>query len=75
MFGGEKFVAIIGHLSLAKDMKTALQDDDEEPEASTSTGEPGAPAVKKVLTPEEKAKKDEKNQRIIAQVHKALGTN
>lgn len=61
MFGGEKFVPIIGHLSLARDMKTALQED-EDGEATTSTGQ------KKIMSPEEKAKKDEKNQKVIAEV-------
>lgn len=61
MFGGDKFVPIIGHLSLARDMKTALQEDDDG-EASTSTGQ------KKIMSPEEKAKKDEKNQKVIAEV-------
>ena len=61
MFGGEKFVPIIGHLSLARDMKTALQEDDDG-EATTSTGQ------KKIMSPEDKAKKDEKNQKVIAEV-------
>lgn len=62
MFGGEKFVPIIGHLSLARDMKTALQEDDEGGEATSSTGQ------KKILSNEEKIKKDEKNQKVIAEV-------
>ena len=64
MFGGEKFVPIIGHLSLARDMKTALQEDDESGDAtsSSSTGQ------KKILSQEEKARKDEKNQKVIAEV-------
>ncbi len=62
MFGGEKFVPIIGHLSLARDMKTALQEDDEGGDATSSTGQ------KKILSQEEKAKKDEKNQKVIAEV-------
>ena len=61
MFGGDKFVPIIGHLSLARDMKTALQED-EDGEATTSPGQ------KKILSPEEKLKKDEKNQKLIAEV-------
>jgi len=61
MFGGEKFVPIIGHLSLARDMKTALQED-EGGEATSSTGQ------KKILSAEEKIKKDEKNQKVIAEV-------
>lgn len=61
MFGGEKFVPIIGNLSLARDMKTALQEDGGG-EATSPTGQ------KKILSPEEKAKKDEKNQKVIAEV-------
>ena len=61
MFGGDKFVPIIGHLSLARDMKTALQED-EDGEATTSTGQ------KKIMSSEEKAQKDEKNQKVIAEV-------
>jgi hypothetical protein len=61
MFGGEKFVPIIGHLSLARDMKTALQEDDGE-EVTSPTGQ------KKIMSQEEKVKKDEKNQKLIAEV-------
>jgi len=61
MFGGEKFVPIIGHLSLARDMKTALQED-EGGEATSPTGQ------KRILSQEEKVKKDEKNQKVIAEV-------
>jgi len=61
MFGGEKFVPIIGHLSLARDMKTALQED-EGGEATSSTGQ------KKIMSQDEKIRKDEKNQKVIAEV-------
>lgn len=60
IFGGEKFVPIFGHISLARDMKTALQEDDEEPETNP-TGQ------KRILSPEEKAKKLQKEQTVLAQ--------
>jgi hypothetical protein len=46
-------------------MKTALQEDNEEPEA-------GPPGQKKILSPEEKAKKLQKEQTILAQVFPSL---
>lgn len=61
IFGGEKFIPIFGHISLAKDMKTALQEEEE-------GEEPGKPGQKKTLSPEEKAKKLQKEQAVLAQV-------
>lgn len=69
IFGGEKFVPIFGHISLARDMKTALQEDDDDQGTVASTSAPGsngAPA-KKVLSPEEKAKKLQREQKILAE--------
>ena len=65
LFGGEKFVPIIGHISLGRDMKTALQEDRDE----TATAD-GPKRVKsgKDMTPEEKAKKDEKSRKEAAAV-------
>ncbi|KAG8772214.1 hypothetical protein FRC16_005724, partial [Serendipita sp. 398] len=37
IFGGEKFVSIFGHISLARDMKTALQEEDEDESANNSS--------------------------------------
>ncbi|KAF8335414.1 X-domain of DnaJ-containing-domain-containing protein [Cantharellus anzutake] len=62
IFGGERFVPIIGDISLGRDMKAALQEADEA-EAS-GQGKKG----KEALTPEEKAKKEEKDKRIAAEV-------
>ena len=62
IFGGDRFVPIIGDISLGKDMKAALQEADE----AEATGEKGK--SKEALTPEEKAKKEEKEKRIAAEV-------
>ena len=66
LFGGEKFVPIIGHISLGRDMKTALQED----HGDDGAGGDGPKRVKngKDMTPEEKAKKDEKNRKEAAAV-------
>lgn len=66
MFGGERFLPIIGHLSLAKDMKAALQEADEE-------GEENKPVQRdskgrEILSPEEKAKREEKARKVAAEV-------
>ena len=63
MFGGERFAPIIGKISLAHDMKTALQEADE-----------AEPVVKRdakgreIISPEEKARRDEKQRRISMEV-------
>ncbi|TFK64456.1 DnaJ-domain-containing protein [Pluteus cervinus] len=72
IFGGEKFVPIIGHISLAKDMKAALQEADEEGE-DTGGGSNTTGRIKdgKVLSEEEKAKKDEKDRKKADEKAKA----
>ncbi|EKM51214.1 uncharacterized protein PHACADRAFT_263235 [Phanerochaete carnosa HHB-10118-sp] len=65
MFGGERFIPIIGHISLAKDMKAALQEADEE-------GEENRPVQRdakgrEIVSPEEKAKRDEKARKVAAE--------
>ncbi|KIM37419.1 hypothetical protein M413DRAFT_77118 [Hebeloma cylindrosporum] len=65
IFGGERFVPIIGNISLARDMKTALQEA-EDAEADGEAETDGKPRLKdakgrEILSPEEKAKKDEKD--------------
>lgn len=67
MFGGERFVPIIGHISLAKDMKTAMQEADDLTEV-----EGGKPVLrdakgKEILSPEEKARREEKQRKISAE--------
>ncbi len=67
IFGGERFVPIIGHISLAKDMKTALQEADEEAEGESGTVQRDAKG-REILSPEEKARKDEKARKVSAEV-------
>jgi len=67
MFGGERFAPIIGQISLAKDMKSALQ------EVEEGEGEDGQEVKrdakgKEILSPEEKARRDEKERKAAAEV-------
>ncbi|KAJ8592756.1 DnaJ-domain-containing protein [Rhizopogon salebrosus TDB-379] len=67
MFGGERFAPIIGQISLAKDMKSALQDVDE------AEGEDGQEVKrdakgKEIISEEEKARRDEKEKKVTAEV-------
>ncbi|KAJ4488950.1 X-domain of DnaJ-containing-domain-containing protein [Lentinula edodes] len=72
IFGGERFVGVIGHISLAKDMKAALQEAEEEAEEGKD-GSDGAARIRDgkgerlVLSEEEKAKKEEKNRKKAAE--------
>ena len=60
IFGGDKFLPIIGQISLARDMKSALQ------EAEEASDEPGEKAKvldakgREVISPEERARREEK---------------
>jgi DnaJ-class molecular chaperone len=65
IFGGERFAPIIGEISLARDMKSAMQEAEDAEEESN-------PGKKKILSPEEKAKKDEKDRVRFAQASLAL---
>lgn len=72
IFGGERFVSIIGNISLARDMKTALQEaEDAEADGGENDGRLRLKDAKgrEILTPEEKAKKEEK-ERIKAEKDK-----
>jgi len=72
IFGGERFVSIIGNISLARDMKTALQEaEDAEADGPENDGRLRLKDAKgrEILTPEEKAKKEEK-ERIKAEKDK-----
>ncbi|KAF9003985.1 X-domain of DnaJ-containing-domain-containing protein [Cyathus striatus] len=61
IFGGEKFVPIIGHISLARDMKSALQEAEDAEEQQEEQKEVKKDAKgREILSPEEKAKKEEK---------------
>ncbi|KAK0533747.1 DnaJ-like protein [Tilletia horrida] len=86
LFGGERFVDIIGVISIGKDMKEALQKDSEELEreanepsgsgtgSDVATGN-GTPAKgtdgKPTLTPEQKAAKEEKEKKANEERAKA----
>ena len=63
IFGGERFVPIIGNISLAKDMKSALQEAEESEEVEDDNGKPKLKDAKgrEILSPEERAKKEEKD--------------
>ncbi|KAG8913620.1 hypothetical protein FRC00_001985 [Tulasnella sp. 408] len=74
IFGGDRFVPIIGEISLGKEMKEALQqaEEAEEEEASATTIEGSTPVQrdskgKPILSPEQKAKKLEKEKKIAAE--------
>ena len=66
IFGGEKFVPIIGHISLGKDMKTALQEA-EEAEGNEDKVQRDAKG-REILSDEEKAKRNEKEKKAAAEV-------
>ena len=76
IFGGERFAPLIGQLSLARDMKSALQEADE------AAGEGAAPVARdakgrEIISPEEKARRDEKTRKAAAEVrvHHSRGAN
>ncbi|KZV63053.1 DnaJ-domain-containing protein [Peniophora sp. CONT] len=63
MFGGDRFLPIIGNISLAHDMKAALQEaDDLETDKPVQRDAKG----REILSPEEKARKDAKQREISA---------
>ncbi|KAG8911514.1 hypothetical protein FRC01_005674 [Tulasnella sp. 417] len=74
IFGGDRFVPIIGEISLGKEMKEALQqaEEAEEEESSANTIEGSTPVHrdskgKPILSPEQRAKKLEKEKKIAAE--------
>lgn len=70
IFGGEKFVPFIGHISLAKDMKAALQEADEL-EANANDRKILRDAKgREIISPEEKARREEKQRKASAEVTK-----
>lgn len=62
LFGGERFLDIIGSLSLGTEMKSAMQEDDDEEDAtpSTSTSVAGKGTDSKTLTPQQREARDAK---------------
>lgn len=69
IFGGERFAPIIGQISLARDMKAALQEADEAEENGQGADaigegtEGGAKRPREILSAEEKAKKEKERQK------------
>lgn len=66
MFGGERFAPIIGQISLAKDMKAALQEV-EETEGEDDKDVKRDAKGKEILSEEEKARKEEKERKVAAE--------
>ncbi|KAI0300680.1 X-domain of DnaJ-containing-domain-containing protein [Multifurca ochricompacta] len=66
IFGGERFLPLIGQLSLARDMKTALQEADEADSEGTAVVARDAKG-REILSPEEKAKREEKARKVAAE--------
>lgn len=64
IFGGERFIPIIGEISLAKDMKSALQDEDNNEDV------PRDAKGREILSPEERAKREEKARKTATEVLK-----
>lgn len=67
MFGGERFAPIIGQISLAKDMKAALQEVEENEDEDNKDVKRDAKG-KEILSEEEKARKEEKEKKLAAEV-------
>lgn len=64
IFGGERFTPIIGDISLARDMKAALQEAEEEEEGQDNDVKKVLDAKgKEILTEEEKARREEKERK------------
>lgn len=72
MFGGERFVPIIGHISLARDMKAALQEADETEEENKQITRDAK--GREILSPEEKAKREEKARKTSMEVSTCSGS-
>ncbi len=68
IFGGERFTPIIGDISLAREMKSALQEAEEAEEEARPKDAKG----REILSPEEKAKKDEKERLKAAEVRSQI---
>lgn len=66
MFGGERFAPIIGQISLAKDMKAALQEVEENEDEDNKDVKRDAKG-KEILSEEEKARKEGKEKKLAAE--------
>ncbi|EPS96349.1 hypothetical protein FOMPIDRAFT_1130634 [Fomitopsis schrenkii] len=67
IFGGDRFVPIIGHISLAKDMKAALQEAEETEEDADGKPIQRDAKGREILSPEEKARREEKARKTAAE--------
>ncbi|KAG6840943.1 hypothetical protein C0991_003127 [Blastosporella zonata] len=67
IFGGERFTSIIGDISLARDMKAALQEADEAEGDEGDVKRVRDAKGREILTEEEKAQKDEKERKKAAE--------
>lgn len=68
MFGGDRFEPLIGRISLAHDMKSALQEADEAEGEGEVVEKKLDAKGKEIISPEEKAKRDEKAKKEAAEV-------
>lgn len=71
LFGGGRFASIVGEISLGREMKRALQEADEAEdgdESANASSQLQGGKERRVLSPAEKAKKEEKDRRIAAEV-------
>jgi len=64
MFGGERFAPIIGQISLARDMKSALQEAEEAEEGKVIQRDAKG---REIISDEEKARRDEKERKVAAE--------
>lgn len=68
IFGGDRFVPIIGEISLGKDMKAALQEAEEAEDEGENKNRLKDAKGNDILSPEEKEKKEEKARKAAAEV-------
>jgi DnaJ-class molecular chaperone len=68
IFGGDRFIPIIGQISLGKDMKAALQEAEEAEYAAEGKQVIRDSKGREILSEEEKAKKEEKAKQVAAEV-------
>ena len=71
IFGGERFLPIIGQISLARDMKTALQEADEAEGGDDKEVKRDAKG-KEIITEEERARREEKERKANAEVNELV---
>jgi curved DNA-binding protein CbpA len=68
IFGGERFTSIIGNISLARDMKAALQEAEEAEGEEDGVKKVRDAKGREILSEEEKAQKEEKDRKKAAEV-------